>query len=112
MNSGEEALNLLAESGMEINKLIATGGGARNAKWLQLKADVLNMPIIKKDIDEAGCLGAAMLVFSADTGMGIEHNSDKKTINPDPEKAKIYENKFENYKKMYPVMKELYQNFK
>ncbi len=105
-------LNLLAESGMQINKLIATGGGAKNAKWLQLKADVLNMPIIKKDIDEAGCLGAAMLAFSADTGKNIEHSGDEKTINPDPEKAKIYKKKFENYKKTYPIMKELYQNFK
>lgn len=105
-------LDLLSESGMEINKLIATGGGAKNAKWLQLKADVLNMPIIRKDIDEAGCLGAAILAFSADTGKSIKHDSDEKIIMPNPKKAKIYENKFENYKKMYPVMKELYQNFK
>ncbi len=105
-------LNLLAESGMKINKLIATGGGARDIKWLQLKADVLNMPIIKKDIDEAGCLGAAMLAFSADTGKSIKHDSDEKTIVPNPKKAKIYENKFERYKKMYPIMKKLYQNFK
>ena len=105
-------LNLLTESGMQINRLIATGGGVRNAKWLQLKADVLNMPIIKKDIDEAGCLGAAMLAFSADTGNSIKQNSYEKTIDPNPEKTKIYEKKFENYKKMYPVMKELYHNFK
>ena len=105
-------LNLLAESGMEINKLIATGGGAKNAKWLQLKADVLNMPFIKKDIDEAGCLGAAMLAFSADSGNSIKHDGDEQTLIPNPEKAKIYEKKFENYKKMYPVIKELNKNFK
>ncbi len=110
-------LDLLAESGMKINKLIATGGGARNLKWLQLKADILNMPIIKKDIDEAGCFGVAMLAFSADTGMSVneiklKYNSDEQTIIPNPEKTKIYEKKFENYKKMYPVMKELYQNLK
>ncbi len=105
-------LDLLAESGIKIKKLIATGGGAKNPKWLQLKADVLNMPIIKKDIDEAGCLGAAMLAFSAATGHNIEHDSNEQTIMPNYEKAEIYENKFENYKKMYPVMKELYQNFK
>ena len=105
-------LDLLAESGMKINKLIATGGGARNSKWLQLKADILNMPIIKKNIDEAGCLGAAMLAFSADTGSSFKHNSDEQTIIPNPGKAKIYEKKFKNYKTMYPIMKELYQNFK
>jgi len=105
-------LDLLAESGIEINKLIATGGGAKNAKWLQLKADVLNIPIIKTNIAEAGCFGAAMLAFSADTGMSIKHNSDEQTIIPNPEKAKIYKNKFENYKKMYPIIKKLYQDFK
>ncbi len=108
-------LDLLSESGMKINKLIVTGGGAGNSKWLQLKADVLNMSIIKKDIDEAGCFGAAMLAFSADAGVNInkiQYDSNEQRIIPNPEKAEIYEKKFDNYKKMYPVIKELYENFK
>lgn len=108
-------LDLLSESGIKINKLIVTGGGAGNLKWLQLKADVLNMPIVKRDIEETGCFGAAMLAFSADAGVGfnkIKYQRNERRIIPDPEKAEIYEKKFDNYKKMYPVIKELYENFK
>ena len=102
-------LDLLAESGMKIDKLIATGGGAKNPKWLQLKADILNMPIIKKDTEEAGCFGAAMLAFSADTGLGFNPCGNEQAFVPDLGKAEKYEKKFKNYKKMYPVIKELYK---
>jgi xylulokinase len=108
-------MELLAESGMEIKKLIATGGGAANSKWLQLKADVLNTPILKTDIDEAGCLGAARLACAADLNLDIEDvfalGSSLKSVEPDKRKAAIYEKKFSDYKKMYPVMKKLYQSF-
>ena len=110
-------LDLLARAGMKIDKLIATGGGAGNSRWLQLKADILNRAIIKKDIDEAGCLGAAILAFSADTGTKVneikfKNKNYERTISPNPEKTEIYENKFGNYKKIYPILKKLYYDFK
>lgn len=106
-------LSLLAESGMKIDKLIATGGGARNLKWLQLKADVLNMPVIKKDIEEAGCLGAAMLAFSADIACDLRSIHfpcrNEQTIFPNMQKTRTYNRKLEQYKEIYSFVKKIYR---
>ena len=43
-----------------------TGGGSRSAWWMQLKADLLGMPVEVTDQSEPGTLGAALLA-----GVGI-----------------------------------------
>jgi len=58
-------LQLIEESGMKIETFIATGGGMRNKNWTQPKADVLNKKIIVRNVEEAGCYGAALLTHSA-----------------------------------------------
>jgi len=59
----EVRLNLetLAASGIVIESLRATGGGTRSDKWMQLKADIIGIPVEVTDVSEAGCLGAAFL---------------------------------------------------
>ena len=50
-------LDILKHSGIEIDELVATGGGARNRDVVQLKADVLGKPIGIAAVNEAGCMG-------------------------------------------------------
>lgn len=59
----EMRLNLeaLGEDGKKISMLYATGGGARSKEWMQMKADVLNLPITALATVEAGTVGSAML---------------------------------------------------
>lgn len=54
-------LELLSNAGVEVRALRAIGGGARNEHWLQIKADVYNLPVETLNISEAACLGAALL---------------------------------------------------
>ena len=56
-----------AEEGGGINEVRITGGAARSDLWCQIKADVLNLPIVRVESREAGLLGAAMVAL---TGMG------------------------------------------
>ncbi|MCX7038653.1 MAG: FGGY family carbohydrate kinase [Spirochaetes bacterium] len=44
-----------------VKALRAIGGGSRSDTWMQLKADILGIPIERTLITEAGCLGAAFL---------------------------------------------------
>jgi len=105
-------LDLLNESNIRINELRAIGGGAKNRKWTQLKADVLNKPITNVEVTEAGCLGAAALAFAAVSNNDIKTIIKKwvktgETVEPNPEFIELYSDKFKTYKKVYPAIKTL-----
>lgn len=63
----EMRLNMdkLNGSGLEFEKLHATGGGAHSAVWMQMKADILNTPITALETVDAGTVGCAMLTGAA-----------------------------------------------
>ena len=63
-----EGLLALRDQGITINEFIASGGGARSDPWLQIKADIYGVPVVRPHHTEAGLTGAAML---AGLGTGI-----------------------------------------
>lgn len=107
-------LELMEQSGMKIDLFIATGGGTRNKRWTQLKADVLNKSIITRNIKETGCYGAAMLAASAYINQPVELLIERNIIEsevfePDYVKASIYKEKFKKYKQLYPLLKQFWK---
>jgi xylulokinase len=56
-----DSLEALARIGVNTRELIASGGGARSDRGLQIRADVFGIPVIRPRITEAGLLGTAML---------------------------------------------------
>jgi xylulokinase len=68
--SYELLLNLFAlrEAGVRVERVTAAGGGARSPVWLQVKADVLGIPLRTLEVKEAACLGAAVI---AGAGTGV-----------------------------------------
>lgn len=106
-------LQLMEKSGMKITNFIATGGGTRNSKWTQLKADVLNKKIIVRDVIEAGCFGAAILAQSANENIPVvellrNKVSKVEEFTPNQENAGIYDKKFVAYKQLYPALKQFW----
>ncbi len=51
----------LKPSGIHFTRLHATGGGAKSKVWMQMKADILNLPITALKTADAGTVGSAML---------------------------------------------------
>lgn len=51
----------ILSSGTPIERIIATGGGAKSALWCQLQADITGIPVSIPAEKEAACLGAAMI---------------------------------------------------
>lgn len=105
-------LEILRESGILINEIRAIGGGAKNSKMLQLMADILGVPVVRVKVTEAACMAAAMLACHAYSGEPLEELVKKwvkteRVIEPIPQHKEYYTERFELYKKMYPVMKEL-----
>ncbi len=105
-------LDIMERSGMIINKFIATGGGAVNQTWTQLKADILNKPISVIKVREVGCFGAAMIACATDTGNDVtdlvtKNMNEIMLVEPQPEIVEIYNRKFEKYKKLYAAIKQV-----
>ncbi len=103
-------IDLMRESGINFEKLIMTGGGARNDRWNQLKADVLGLPLTKSPYTETGCYGASLLARMGVTGESIEDTATVKfgaEYIPNSEFTEEYDRKFEKYKRMYTLIKEL-----
>ena len=48
-------------SGTQIERIIATGGGAKSALWCQMQADITGLPVCIPAEKEAALLGAAMV---------------------------------------------------
>ncbi len=106
-------LNILDRSGITISELVAIGGGAKSRAFIQLKADVLNRPIARAAVTEAGCMGVAMLAQAAHTGADVRDIAADRVrltdvIEPDPDNAAFYQQQFADYLKLYPILKSLY----
>lgn len=106
-------LAIMEKSGMKVHTFIATGGGTRHNAWTQLKADILNRKIIIRETSEAGCYGAAILAQSAHEGIPIlelhPRVSPERIFIPDMEKAALYQQKYEVYNQMYPLLKRFWE---
>jgi len=61
----KQNLDVLTRAGVPVTEVRALGGGSRSDRALQLKADILGIPIAAADVPEAGCLGAAILAGTA-----------------------------------------------
>lgn len=101
----KENIELLRSLSIPIEKIRSLGGAAKSDIWLQIKADILNLPIEVPFYSEASVLGAGIL---AGMGCGIfsEDNIDslirlRKVFIPNPETSKIYEDLFKTYTSIY-----------
>jgi xylulokinase len=108
----EIALNIemMANAGIVIKELRATGGGAKSKLWLQTKADITGLPVLTLNVSEGGCLATAML---AGVGVGkfksireaarqLVHVKDR--CEPNPALHKQYREMYELHKRLYPAI--------
>lgn len=103
----------ITQAGARIKKLHATGGGAHSATWMQMKADVLGIPITSLATVDAGTVGSAMMTGIA---LGVFKNLDdaaghmiqtKSEYLPREEYHKKYMEVFERYEKIYEAVRPL-----
>jgi xylulokinase len=103
----------LGHAGIEIARLHATGGGAKSGKWLQIKADVLGLPIDSLGDSEAGIIGSILLTGVA-TGefASLAEGAAllvKKlgTYLPDPARHAAYDECFKHYRALYAATRHI-----
>ena len=111
----EMRLNMehLAASGVRFDRLVATGGGAKSKLWMQIKADVLDIPFDALEVEDAGTVGCAMM---AGVASGAYRNLDEAkvamvkkvgTYEPDTKRHELYAEVFARYERLYPAIRPL-----
>lgn len=103
----------LRAAGVELTMLRAIGGGARSARWMQINADVLDIPIAVPHVNEATGLGAALL---AGWGAGCYDSLEdaaraltvvERTFAPRPQHSDQYAERMAVYRRLYPSVRDL-----
>jgi xylulokinase len=106
-------LDLLREAGININELHAVGGGARSPLWLQLKADICQVPLRVPQVTEAACLGGALLAGVAagvypDIASAVAQTVHlERRIEPQPNSVSAYDTRHQLYQQVYPTLIDL-----
>ena len=108
----KQLVDALPSAGIAMQGLRAVGGGSRSRAWVQICADILGVPVVRMDVREAGCLGAAVL---AGTGSGAFPSLAEgvramvgagETIEPDASRVRLYAERYERYRALWPLMKD------
>jgi len=103
----------LAKSGVTYDRLVATGGGAKSKVWTQIKADVLGVPVVSLETEDAGTVGCAMLAGVA-VGVFGDLAEARRTMvreigsfEPDPKRQAEYDLIYRRYEKLYEAVRPL-----
>lgn len=95
-----------------VSEVGVNGGGSLSDVWMQMMSDVLQMPVhVPKETRHSGAVGAAM---AAAVGLGWCKMSEisefigvERDYKPDPTKAELYDKRYENFYKIYDMIKDL-----
>ena len=109
-----DSLEVARSLGIPIERTRICGGGAKSPLWKKIIANVMNLKVDVLENEEGPAMGGAML---AAVGCGAYPDVEtigKKlakvvdTVEPDAELAAKYEEKYQKFRTLYPVMKELF----
>jgi xylulokinase len=110
-----DSFEVAKNSGIEIKRTKICGGGAKSPLWRKIIANVLNISVDSIESEEGPALGGAMLAaVGCGTFDSVEAAAQKivkviGTVEPDPELAARYEEKYQKFKQIYPALKGIYK---
>ena len=102
-----DGLDVMRNLGVEVQRVRATGGGARSRAWRQMQADVFDLPVEAMASDEGPAVGAAVLAGAATGVYGDVQEACDRTartgdvIEPDRERASRYGQLLHTFRALY-----------
>ena len=100
--------------GIQIERTKICGGGAKSPLWKKMIANILNISVDVIESEEGPGLGGAMLAAVAcGEYASVEEAAGKivkviDTVEPDPVLAAKYEERYQQFKQIYPACKPLF----
>jgi xylulokinase len=108
----KDSLEIIRHMGIEIAEIRISGGGARNALWRQMQADIYEHEVSLVNSEEGAAYGAALL---ASVGAGCFQSVEEAcesainvadTVAPDPDAGRAYRAWYPVFRKLYGVLKD------
>lgn len=110
-----DSLEVARSIGVNPERTKICGGGAKSPLWRKIIANVMNMKVDLIESEEGPGYGAAIL---AAVGCGVFDSVEEAakklvkvtgTEEPDPELVQKYEERYQEFKELYPALKGIYQ---
>ena len=113
-----DCLEVAKSLGIHLERTKIVGGGARSPLWRKIIANVMGLKVDVPACEEGPSMGGAMLamvacgaypdvVSAADAIVKVVD-----TIEPDPELVEKYNEKYAQFKQIYPAVREVFQAMK
>ena len=109
-----DSLEVARSLGIEVEKSTIVGGGAKSPLWRKMAANILNIRLEFPSSEEGPSMGGAMLAAVACGEYPDVKSACEKIVEiigceePDPELAAKYEKRYQQFRKIYPALKEVF----
>ncbi len=109
-----DSLEVAKSLGINLTRTKICGGGAKSPLWKKIVANVLNLKVDVIESEEGPAMGGAMLAAVACGEYGsVEEIASKvvkvvDTVEPEPELVARYEERYEQFKRIYPACKPVF----
>ena len=113
-----DSLEVARSLGIKIDRTMICGGGAKSPLWKRLVANILNVEVEVPVSEEGPGFGAAIL---AAVGCGEYESVEKaaksiikikEKIKPEADLVVKYEEKYQKFKRIYPVLKDVFKEIR
>jgi ribulokinase len=109
----EHILRTFRQNGYVVEEMVAAGGPTKSPLWMQIHADVSNVPITLTAVPDGPALGSAILgAVAAGLYPDLQTAADKMVqvrsrIEPNPDVHQVYQFYVDQYINTYPALQEL-----
>ncbi len=104
--------------GIKIERTKICGGGAKSPLWKKMIANILNVKVDVIESEEGPSMGGAMLAaVAAGEYASVEEIADKfvkvvDTVEPEADLVALYEERYQQFKEIYPALKPVFAKLK
>lgn len=110
-----DGVEIIRSLGVDLKRIIISGGGAKSALWSQILADILNRDVYINTTEEQACVGAAImagvgvkLYDTVEQGCKMVVKLHENPIRPNPDNHAIYDRQYAVYSRLYEHNRELF----
>ena len=113
-----DSVEVARSLGITIDSSMICGGGAKSKLWKKIMANVLGAELRSPASEQGPGMGGAMLAMVTcgayeSVGAACEKLvAVAETVKPEPELTALYEKRYQQFRKIYPAVKELFPHIR